>query len=962
MEIFPRRLKIILMLVAIILLLSCVWYYKSVQQRYLQDTTARLESIIQLTINRITDWRNVMLRETIMMMESPYYVKLAERWDGGPREEDIDEIMTRSRVAQQSYYYSDALYVDVEGKIYLSLKENPGSLSETTLSALNDAFKTGKAVITDLYIPAYNAKPHYDLIMPFFAGKGPSRVPNSAFIFQYESSRVLDPIINFWPGYSSTAESLLLRREDDSVLFLNDARHKKDTALSLKILLNQGSIESQAVQGISGVIEGKDYRGEDVIAIASPVPDTSWVLVVKIDKNEIFSGLIREYIPVLLSFMFLVGLISLILGIFWQRNEKAHYRTLFEMETARRKSEERYRNALDGIMEGCQIIDFNWRLIYLNAIALKHSGRTKEGLLGRTLMESYPGFEKSETFTSFNKCMVERIPQHIESPVEFPDGTVKWYDTSAHPIPEGIFVLINDITERKLAEADNDRLVSAIEQSGECVVIIDKGRIVRYVNPAYERVTGRRREEVIGHRLDSDLNENNTYNTGFWATLESGKPWSGRLENRRKDGSLYTEDATVSPVFNKAGDIVNYVSVSRDITQYLELQKEKERLQDQFLQIQKMESVGRLAGGVAHDFNNMLNVISGHAQLAMESLDPTDPVYRHLSEIYNASLRSSALTRQLLAFARKQTIAPRVLDLNSAIENLLNMLQRLIGEDIDLEWGKGENLWPVRIDPTQIDQILANLAVNARDAIEKHGKITISLKNTVLDEDYCRRHQGSVPGNYVMINFSDDGCGMSREVLDHLFEPFFTTKTDGKGTGLGLATVYGIVKQNEGFISVYSEPGSGTTFKIYLPRYQGSETAGAVEIENIPITGGTETILVVEDEKTVLELTKDMLERLGYQVIAINSPDEAIRLAKNFDGKIDLLLVDVIMPGMTGRDLSEHLSTLRPGIKKLFMSGYTADIITYRGVLEEGVFFIQKPYSIKSLAEKVRAALGQRDE
>jgi len=577
-------------------------------------------------------------------------------------------------------------------------------------------------------------------------------------------------------------------------------------------------------------------------------------------------------------------------------------------------------------------------------------------------MEAYPGFEKSKTFEAFTTCMVERIAQHVEGSAQLPDGTVKWYETSVHPIPEGIFVLINDITERKLAEADNDRLVSAIEQSGECVVIIDKGRVVRYVNPAYEKVTGRTREEVIGRRLDSDLNENNTYNKEFWATLESGKPWGGRLEDRRKDGAPYTEVATVSPVFNDAGDIVNYVSVSRDITGYLELQKEKERLQDQVLQIQKMESVGRLAGGVAHDFNNMLNVISGHAQLAMDSLDPSAPVYRHLSEIYKASLRSSALTRQLLAFARKQTIAPRVLDLNITLGNMLTMLQRLIGEDIELEWNTGHNLWPVRIDPAQIDQILANLAVNARDAIEKHGKITISLENIVLDEDYCRQHPGSMPGDYVMITFSDDGCGMEHDIREHLFEPFFTTKTDGKGTGLGLATVYGIVKQNDGFISVYSEPGRGTTFKIYLPRYQGSETPGAIETENKPVTGGAETILVVEDEKTVLDLTKDMLERLGYHVIAVNSPDEAIRLAQNYDGKIDLLLVDVIMPGMTGRDLSEHLANLRPGIKKLFMSGYTADIITHRGILEEGVFFIQKPYSIKSLAENVRAALEQRDE
>ncbi len=291
---------------------------------------------------------------------------------------------------------------------------------------------------------------------------------------------------------------------------------------------------------------------------------------------------------------------------------------------------------------------------------------------------------------------------------------------------------------------------------------------------------------------------------------------------------------------------------------------------------------------------------------------------------------------------------------------MLNMLQRLIGEDIDLAWMPGHNLWQVRIDPAQIDQIMANLAVNARDAIDKQGKITIETENVVFDSEYCSQHQGIIPGEYVMLALSDDGSGMDKDILEHLFEPFFTTKNVGQGTGLGLATVYGIVRQNEGFINVYSEPGRGSTFKIYLPRHAGPEGAKAIDARAEMPKGGTETILLVEDEEAVLNLAKIMLERLGYKVIAAQNPSEAIRLSEGYKEEINLLLVDVVMPEMTGRDLAERLVLLRPNLRTLFMSGYTANVIAHRGVLDEGVFFIQKPFSTKDLADKLREVLESK--
>jgi len=388
-------------------------------------------------------------------------------------------------------------------------------------------------------------------------------------------------------------------------------------------------------------------------------------------------------------------------------------------------------------------------------------------------------------------------------------------------------------------------------------------------------------------------------------------------------------------------------------------EEDRVRLQTQLNQAQKMESVGRLAGGVAHDFNNMLGVILGQAELALEQVGPDQPIYAGLREICAAAERSADLTQQLLAFARKQTVAPRVLDLNETVEGTLKMLRRLIGEDISLAWLPGGSVGTVRMDPSQIDQILANLCINARDAIGNAGKITIETEAVMLDEAWCAEHTGFAPGPFALLTVSDDGCGMDKDTLEKLFEPFFTTKEVGKGTGLGLSTVYGIVKQNNGFISVYSEPGLGSTFKVYLPRHMGKAEQVPVETGAKPVEPGQETILLVEDEPAILRMASQMLQRRGYTVLTAASPGEALRLAETHGGGIDLLMTDVVMPEMNGRDLAGNLLALYPEIKCLFMSGYTADVIAHHGMLDAGVQFIQKPFNTKELGDKIRTVLGQ---
>ncbi len=449
----------------------------------------------------------------------------------------------------------------------------------------------------------------------------------------------------------------------------------------------------------------------------------------------------------------------------------------------------------------------------------------------------------------------------------------------------------------------------------------------------------------------SDIYSHREERRQFLDTLvENRKVSAYETKFRKTDGSLIHLIENAAAVFDENGRLDHIRGFLLDVT-------EKHQLEMQLLQTQKMESIGRLAGGVAHDFNNMLNVILGHADLALDKTDSSEPLYNHLQQIRDAATHSADITRQLLAFARKQTISPRVLDLNQTVESMLTMLRRLLGEDIDLVWKPVDNPGAVKIDPSQIHQILANLCVNARDAIEDVGHITIKTGIKVFYEQENEDLPGIIPGEFVLLRVTDDGCGMDQHILDNLFDPFFTTKEVGKGTGLGLSTVYGIVKQNQGFIQVKSRPGKGATFDIFLPRYKDAAAVqGTGANENIPVGNG-ETILVVEDETSILELVQTMLEKLKYTVFTETSPQAALDLARARNGKIHLLITDVILPEMNGRELARQMVALYPEIRLLFMSGYTANDIARQGGVSEQATFIQKPFSMQDIAGKVHETL-----
>jgi PAS domain S-box-containing protein len=539
----------------------------------------------------------------------------------------------------------------------------------------------------------------------------------------------------------------------------------------------------------------------------------------------------------------------------------------------------------------------------------------------------------------------------------------KHFQISVVPMEGGQFAtLATDITDRKRSEEalrrseEGLRAAQSVSHVGSWTWHVQTGRL-EWSEEMF-RIFGIERanfsgnlEEVIARAIHPEDQAAVAFSNQ--EVLQAGRPAPLEYRLCHPDGSVRTVWAEAGALRrDQAGRPELLTGIVMDIT-------ERRAVEAQLRQAQKMESVGLLAGGIAHDFNNILAVILGYASSALADLAPGQPLREDLQEIQQAARRSADLTRQLLAFARKQAISPAVLDLNATVAGTLKMLQRMLGEDIRLAWRPGRDLWPTKVDPSQLDQILANLCVNARDAIADVGTLTIETGNVSCDGAACAGRSEATPGDYVRLVVSDDGCGMDQATLARIFEPFFTTKAHGKGTGLGLATLYGIVTQNAGFIDVESEPGSGTTFTIYLPRHLGPDRPASMAAPSPTASPGHETILLVEDEPAILRVARRMLERQGYLVLAASTPREALRLAAERAGQVHLLLTDAVMPEMNGHDLATRLLAAHPGLKLLFMSGYSANVIPHQGVQADSLNFIQKPFLAEELTAAVRAALAR---
>ena len=626
-------------------------------------------------------------------------------------------------------------------------------------------------------------------------------------------------------------------------------------------------------------------------------------------------------------------------------------------ETALKDSEARFKALHNATFGGIAIHD-KGLILDCNQGLADMTGFSVEELIGMDCLLIFS--EKTREY------VIKNIQNGYEKPYEAvglrKDGSEYSLRVEAKNIPyKGKTVRVvefRDISESKEAAKEHASIMAAIDQLAESVMITDSAGYIVYVNPGFSNITGYSYKEVIGRNtafLESGMH-NEGYYQNIYSVINQGKTWKGRFTNLKKDGTTFVSEALISPIKDDDGKIINLVAVEQDVT---EIVANEEALQ----QSQKMESIGKLAGGVAHDFNNLLMAIMGYVDLCRDELEPEHPVVELLNEITSAADRSVLITKQLLAFARKQNISPKVINLNEAISGMLKLLSRMVGEDVTLNWVPCDDPWMIRIDPGQVDQIMTNLFVNARDAIDGVGNIMIETYQTEVNSDYAVGDSAGVAkGQYMVVAFSDDGCGMDKKTQSNAFEPFFTTKDIGKGTGLGLATIYGIAGQNDGYVNVYSEPGQGTTFRIYLPRFNVENADSPdtlLQDASDEIQGGSETILLVEDEKNIRVITSLILEKLGYKIILADKPESAMKISNEYEEEIDMLFTDVVLPGQNGTDLAKELEKTRPNMKQLFMSGYTANVVFQQDIITEEMNFLPKPFSRETLATKIRQILDK---
>jgi PAS domain S-box-containing protein len=612
-----------------------------------------------------------------------------------------------------------------------------------------------------------------------------------------------------------------------------------------------------------------------------------------------------------------------------------------------------------------EVITFRKAMVQNLSALAEMVGDNTAAALGKTDFDLFGSEHASEAFADEQRIIATGQPIiDKEEREDWKDGRVTWVSSTKMPLLDkagkiiGIMGISRDITERKRAEESLRLLGSAVEQAEDSIQITDAqldmpGPRLLFVNPAFTKMTGYTAEEVLGKtpRILYGERTDKAVLTRLWAALARGETFHSELVNYRKDGSEYQAEMHIAPIRDAKGAITHFVAIKRDVT-------ERRRFEECLFQSQKMETVGKLAGGVAHEFNSIMTAILGQAELMLFDLPVGNPLRKNASEIHHAADRAAILTRQLLAYGRKQMLQPDVLDLNAILAGMENTLRHIAGRDVDVHIATSAGPKLVKADPGQIEQVIVNIVMNAADAMPHGGKLTLETAETSLDQQYVSRFADLKPGEYVMAAITDTGPGMSEAVKARIFEPFFTTKEVGKGTGLGLATCHGIIKQSEGHINVYSEPGRGATFKIYLPKVRMEARAPGPPLKAPGMPRGTETILLVEDDPALRQMAATLLGRLGYTVLTAGNGLEALNVThQRTTGHIDLLFTDVVMPHMSGKELADRVRSLYPQTNILFTSAYTENAFIHQGVLQPGITLLQKPFTPSSLAAKVREVL-----
>lgn len=946
--------------------------YRQQERTMLGEHGENLQSVAQLKINQLLAWRQERLAD-VRMHASGLVRSLALEWLKAPRPEILEAIRQRLLFFQENESYSNMLVVESTGQIILSLKPRITTLEPKEFELVRQVVTTGQPALSDFFFCGNCKDIHLEVAAPIVKNGQTDLI----LVLVSDPQQDLYPMLQSWPTSDSSAESMLVRKEGDNVAFLSPLRHLSQPPLTLQLPGTRTEIPAvQAVSGRTGIVRGLDYRSQEVLAFLSPVPDTPWFMVAKTDVAPLLAETQFRAGTVLLLVALAMAVVASLVQLTSLSRRKSLSEALLQEEQKHQQTRGENRAILYSIGEGIIATDRAGTVTRMNRVAETLTGWREVDALG-------------QQFANVYKVIDEETEQAIVPPIEqvllngktvgmsnhimlvARDGSRRPIADSFAPIRSeadlvtGVVLVFRDQTKRRAMEkarAESTRRYTELVESISDF-IWETGPDIKYSFASKRSfdLLGYWPEEIVGKSWHDFLNtadEPPERITHFTQLLAQRRPYTQLSRTfLRKDGLPVVLESSATPVFDDKGLFLGYRGVSRDITERKKAEEEQKRLEAQLLQSQKMEMVGRLAGGVAHDFNNMLTIISSYVEMTLNELPEEHRLYKRLREVHNATLHSADLTRQLLAFARKQVIAPQQLDINETITGTLKMLQRLIGENIDLAWKPCPGQVHVLMDSAQLGQVFANLAVNARDAITGTGNLVITTSTTFV-EDQDHTELVLAPGRYVLITVSDDGCGMDQETLGKIFEPFFTTKEEGSGTGLGLATVYGIIQQNNGAVRVASTPGGGTTFSLYLPCVETEEPS--ISSTSGPLTDtGFETVLLVEDETAILEVGVHILEKRGYHVLTAATPSQALDVVGNYPHPIDLLITDVIMPELNGQQLAEAIRQTRPDIKVLFISGYTADIISHHGVLLPGINFLEKPFSGRQLGRKVREVLDR---
>jgi PAS domain S-box-containing protein len=926
----------------------------------------QMETVAMLKKRQIEEWLDGQRNNSRTMTDNPLFFRRVEQWlaRGAPDDTDGRSILERFSNLVRTYNYRGVHLIDRQGRLRLSVGISR-QFGPDFQPILREALTSGSIVLDDIHWEADSTgrHPELGLIAPFPSGSVGSKESSCAVYLSIDPAKKLFPLIQTWPNPSPTAESLVVRREGNEVVFLNELRHQKNTALSLRFPVDTPYLPAAiASRGKTGLVEGNDYRGVPVVTFVTRVNGAPWLLVTKVDKAEILAPIHRQQrlvTTLVIVFTTVAGLVILL----WWRQQHARITSAFCRSELERRSltsrlDDITRNAYDIIL----LYDKEGRIVDANDRAIEVYGYERELLFGMTGRDLRAPEALADIGSKWDR-IVDGEGACFETVHRRSDGSVFPVEvcTRLITIDSRTFrqSIIRDISERKRAEetlkmseqrfrALSEQFHTLLDAIPDCIFLTSGNRI-SWANKATTRQYG---ADLAGFE-----------GTFCFHTLQKRAEPCEECPALRAIASSQTENTIITttdnrtidlrtvPVFDADGQVRGVIEIGRDIT-------EQRRTEEQLRHAQKMEAIGTLAGGIAHDFNNILTSVIGYGSLLLMKMAESDPLRSNVSHILTAADRAAALTQGLLAYSRKEASDLRSIDLNDIIKRVDRFLSRIIGEDVEMTVIPADAPLTVLGDAGQLEQVLMNLATNARDAMPGGGSLLIESKEADIDESFISFHGFGTAGSYALITVSDTGNGIEEATREHIFEPFFTTKEVGKGTGLGLAIAYGIVKQHRGFINVYSEPGKGTTFRLYFP-LTGIVPQDERKTAPLPARGKGETILVVEDSEHIRDLLRELLSECGYRVIEAADGEEGVERFREKCDEVDLVLMDVIMPRKNGKEAFDEIRAIDPEVKTLFMSGYTADVISRKGIDAAGLDLVTKPVTPGALLAKIREVLDK---